>query len=364
MSLSIIGSCSITFLPISIYVKPEQVFDANYKVNEKESCLFPESNGTYTYEYLCYFHPIIQLEQSDWLPFSNAHPDRYLEAYNIQLHFDGLSENISSLFSLDASWWSEPKIIIDDSFYKNTWDSFDIYISYQLNYCGEKLQRTYFSDKITINKQTEIRQASIGNVGWLPWEPNVSAGYSWIVSDPYPHNKILMGWNHWDNYYTWSKQINAISVSDIVTELYNFSFDVYDALDVNLLLEENNQYYNTENPPVYPFYNGGMTEEQVQECFGIQSDISSANAKHLLIEGIDNNTPNYHLQLGNPYAWRSWVKMFYKCYSFLPDLHKYFDGYSITVPVNKINPTGVFGEPTESYTLTVDDVNAMVTGTY
>jgi hypothetical protein len=65
MSLSIIGSCSITFLPISIYVKPEQVFDANYKVNEKESCLFPESNGTYTYEYLCYFHPIIQLEQSD-----------------------------------------------------------------------------------------------------------------------------------------------------------------------------------------------------------------------------------------------------------------------------------------------------------
>jgi hypothetical protein len=87
-----------------------------------------------------------------------------------------------------------------------------------------------------------------------------------------------------------------------VTELYNFSFDVYDALDVNLLLEENNQYYNTENPPVYPFYNGGMTEEQVQECFGIQSDISSANAKHLLIEGIDNNTPNYHLQLGNPYA--------------------------------------------------------------
>jgi hypothetical protein len=39
--------------------------------------------------------------------------------------------------------------------------------------------------------------------------------------------------------------------------------------------------------------------------FGSSTDISNAHMKHLYIDGIDNNVPNYHLQLGNPYAVKS-----------------------------------------------------------
>jgi hypothetical protein len=54
--------------------------------------------------------------------------------------------------------------------------------------------------------------------------------------------------------------------------------------------------------------------------------------------------------------------MFYHMYSLRPDLHKYFDGYQVTVPINQINPSGEPGTPTTSYNLTVADVDAMVDG--
>jgi hypothetical protein len=54
--------------------------------------------------------------------------------------------------------------------------------------------------------------------------------------------------------------------------------------------------------------------------------------------------------------------MFNHMYSLRSDLHKYFDGYSVMVPVNQTNPSGEPGEPTTTYTLTPTDVDAMVDG--
>jgi hypothetical protein len=40
-------------------------------------------------------------------------------------------------------------------------------------------------------------------------------------------------------------------------------------------------------------------------AFGTTTDTSVAVYRHFYVEGIDNNIPDYHLQLGNPYAAKS-----------------------------------------------------------
>ena len=102
--------------------------------------------------------------------------------------------------------------------------------------------------------------------------------------------------------------------------------------------------------------------------WGTAQDTNSGNIKNLIIDDYDNN-PNWKqngyktLQIGNPYTWRSWNKMFYKCYSLLPSLHHYFDGFTNEVPIVKDgSSTGEPGTPTETYQFTPEDVDAMVYG--
>ena len=102
--------------------------------------------------------------------------------------------------------------------------------------------------------------------------------------------------------------------------------------------------------------------------WGTDKDQNSGNIKNLIIDDYDNN-PNWKqdgyktLQIGNPYTWRSWNKMFYKCYSLLPSLHHYFDGFTNEVPIVKDgSSTGEPGTPTETYQFTPEDVDAMVYG--
>ena len=102
--------------------------------------------------------------------------------------------------------------------------------------------------------------------------------------------------------------------------------------------------------------------------WGTDKDPNSGNIKNLIIDDYDNN-PNWKqngyktLQIGNPYTWRSWNKMFYKCYSLLPSLHHYFDGFTNEVPIVKDgSSTGEPGTPTETYQFTPEDVDAMVYG--
>ena len=100
--------------------------------------------------------------------------------------------------------------------------------------------------------------------------------------------------------------------------------------------------------------------------WGTNQDPNSGNIKNLIIDDYENN-PNWKqnryktLQIGNPYTWRSWNKMFYKCYSLLPSLHYYFDGFTNEVPIVKDgSSTGEPGTPTETYQFTLEDVGAMV----
>lgn len=102
--------------------------------------------------------------------------------------------------------------------------------------------------------------------------------------------------------------------------------------------------------------------------WGTEQDLNSGNIKNLIIDDYDNN-PNWKedgyktLQIGNPYTWRSWNKMFYKCYSLLPSLHYYFDNFTNEVPIAKDgSSTGEPGTPTETYRFTPEDVDAMVYG--
>lgn len=101
---------------------------------------------------------------------------------------------------------------------------------------------------------------------------------------------------------------------------------------------------------------------------GTNQDPNSGNIKNLIIDDYENN-PNWKqnryktLQIGNPYTWRSWNKIFYKCYSLLPSLHHYFDCFTNEVPIIKDgSSTGEPGTPTETYQFTPEDVGAMVYG--
>ena len=102
--------------------------------------------------------------------------------------------------------------------------------------------------------------------------------------------------------------------------------------------------------------------------FGTADSHTSGRWNNLIIDDYDNN-PNWKqdgyktLQIGNPYTWRSWNKMFYKCYSLLHSLHYYFDGFTNEVPIVKDgSSTGEPGTPTETYQFTPEDVDAMVYG--
>lgn len=102
--------------------------------------------------------------------------------------------------------------------------------------------------------------------------------------------------------------------------------------------------------------------------FGTADSHTSGRWNNLIIDDYENN-PNWKqdgyktLQIGNPYTWRSWNKMFYKCYSLLPSLHHYFDGFTNEVPIVKDgSSTGEPGTPTETYQFTPEDVDAMVYG--
>lgn len=81
-------------------------------------------------------------------------------------------------------------------------------------------------------------------------------------------------------------------------------------------------------------------------------------------DGIEKKVQGYHLQLGNPYAWRTWEYMFHNMWSLRESLHETFDNYPVTVSVNKVNPKGTeaSGEPTETYYLTPEDVDSMIDG--
>ena len=81
-------------------------------------------------------------------------------------------------------------------------------------------------------------------------------------------------------------------------------------------------------------------------------------------DGIEKKVQGYHLQLGNPYAWRTWEYMFHNMWSLRESLHETFDNYPVTVSVNKVNPRGTeaSGEPTETYYLTPEDVDSMIDG--
>ena len=102
--------------------------------------------------------------------------------------------------------------------------------------------------------------------------------------------------------------------------------------------------------------------------FGTKEDPTLGRWNELIIDAYDSNLnwkeDGYKtLQIGNPYTWRSWNKMFYKCYSLLPSLHHYFDGFTNEVPVAKDgSSTGEPGTPTETYQFTPEDVDAMVYG--
>ena len=99
---------------------------------------------------------------------------------------------------------------------------------------------------------------------------------------------------------------------------------------------------------------------------GTNRDPNSSNIKNLIIDDYENNSnwkqDGYKtLQIGNPYTWRSWNKIFYKCYSLLPSLHHYFDCFTNEVPIVKDgSSTGEPGTPTETYQFTPEDVGAMV----
>ena len=75
--------------------------------------------------------------------------------------------------------------------------------------------------------------------------------------------------------------------------------------------------------------------------WGTDQDPNSGNIKNLIIDDYENN-PNWKqnryktIQIGNLYTWRSWNNMFYKCYSLLPSLHHYFDGFTNEVPIVKM----------------------------
>ena len=86
-------------------------------------------------------------------------------------------------------------------------------------------------------------------------------------------------------------------------------------------------------------------------------DPNSGNIKNLIIDDYENN-PNWKqngyktLQIGNPYTWRSWNKMFYKYYSLLPSLHHYFNGFTNEVPIVRDgSSTGELGTPTKHINL-------------
>ena len=102
--------------------------------------------------------------------------------------------------------------------------------------------------------------------------------------------------------------------------------------------------------------------------FGTADSHTSGRWNNLIIDVYENNQnwkqDGYKtLQIGNPYTWRSWNKMFYKCYSLLPSLHHYFDGFTNEVPIVKDgSSTGEPGTPTETYQFTPEDVDAMVYG--
>ena len=90
---------------------------------------------------------------------------------------------------------------------------------------------------------------------------------------------------------------------------------------------------------------------------GTNQDPNSGNIKNLIIDDYENN-PNWKqngyktLQIGNPYTWRSWNKMFYKYYSLLPSLHHYFNGFTNEVPIVRDgSSTGELGTPTKHINL-------------
>ena len=100
--------------------------------------------------------------------------------------------------------------------------------------------------------------------------------------------------------------------------------------------------------------------------WGTDQDPNSGSIKNLIIDDYENN-PNWKqnryktLQIGQPYTWRSWNKMFYKCYSSLPSLHHYFNGFTNEVPIVRDgSSTGELGTPTKTYQFTPEDVGVMV----
>ena len=149
-----------------------------------------------------------------------------------------------------------------------------------------------------------------------------------------------------------------------ITVNYGCSISKY-SYTFNVAAQRQNRTYKLDHTLFTGEFNSTKTEIAWR---GTNQDPNSGSIKNLIIDDYENN-PNWKqnryktLQIGNPYTWRSWNKMFYKCYSLLPSLHHYFGGFTNEVPIVRDgSSTGEPGTPTETYQLTPEDVGAMVYG--
>lgn len=167
--------------------------------------------------------------------------------------------------------------------------------------------------------------------------------------------KILIEPCIWDGTSV-MQDINTINIPDSTIEIYNNAFNFTGDWDLHAILSSTGQFPSSDW-----VYSKAYTLDYVlfhPYCINMFGELTNPNLgqiQKLKISGIDNNVPGYHLQLGNPNTYKSWVNMFYRCYSLRECLHDYFDGYIVkTTPEGQSTPI--------DYTLTPQDVNAMVDG--